>query len=477
MRVLSTIRDWLYGPVLPTEYEALTVDGEAVAQQRARITRVQEAWEVYAKGGRSPLRTAPGTPDDNTIVNFCRVIVDKSADFLFGKPIEFDVVGAHEAEEKWLDEVWRANQREILLHDMAVNGAVTGDVFMRVVQDPEWEHPRLINIDPGTIYALWDPDDIERVMEYRIEWVGVDPERGKSVSRRQTITRDNGTWTITDWVAYDRDTDWRMMGQEVWPYAWCPVFKAKNLPAPNEFYGTPDLTEDIIHMNDRVNFIASNTTKIIRHHAHPKTWGRGFTSREVDMAPDTVTIIHNTDGTLQNLEMHSDLQSSLNWYKYLVGGLHTIARVPEVATGRVESLGQLSGVALEILYGPIVDKTRTKRNLYGRMLNQMNQCLLEMHGVSGRRCDIRWSDPWPVDDLTQAQIGIMHHSLGVSLHTIQDILGFDYEREERLSETETPSGPVDTASNNGITDTTVTRMADIRPSRMARKTFTGTKGE
>lgn len=472
MRLLSTLKDIFTNPVLHTAQAAMTIQTAAAQQQRDRITRINNAWKVYASGGDKPLVVMPERPDDNTIINYCRVIVELGANFLFGRSVEFDIKGEREPDEEWLENVWQKNDKDVLLHDIAVNGGVAGDAFVKIVKDPAMKVPRLVNIDPASIYALWDPDDIERVVEYRIEWVGIDPKTGKPLARRQSITRGAGNWVIADWVSYDNDVQWTMLGQEVWPYAWCPIFKTKNLPAPNEFYGTPDLTDDIIHINDRVNFIASNTSKIIRHHAHPKTWGRGFTSQQVDMSPDTVTIVHNADGTLQNLEMSSDLQSSLNWYKYLVHGLHTVAGIPEVATGRVESIGQLSGVALEILYGPIVEKTRTKRMLYGSMLNAINEALLEMNGTNGEVI-CRWNDPWPVDNLTEAQIGIMYKTLGVSKRSILERIGYDYDREKRQAEADGDAED-DAVGTLEPEDVGGRRAADIRPSRTARKTFTKT---
>ena len=473
MRLLSTLRDIFWGSTTTAPAIGSLASAEALLEDRNRIERIQEAWRVYESGGRKPLAVVAGQPDDNTVVNYCRVMVDMGAHFLFSKGVEFDVVGDRTPDEQWLADAWAANNGELLLHDLAINGGVCGDAFVKIVRDPTREYPRLINLDPANVRALWDQDDIDHVVEYRIEWLGIDPATGTSILRRQTVSEQAPTWLITDWIMTQSDVDYREIGREVWPYKWCPIFSTKNLPAPNEFYGTPDLTQDVIYLNDRINFIASNTTRIIRHHAHPKTWGRGFSNQQVDMSPETITIIHSQDGMLQNLEMQSDLQSSLNWYKYLVSAMHAVARVPEVATGRVESLGQLSGVALEMLYGPIVEKTRTKRMLYGRMLNSINEAMLEMHGTSGQ-CTCRWADPWPVDNLTQAQIGLLYDRLGVSRHSIMDMLGFDYAREERQRATEQPvEGGVEHNADTGGVASVRSAIADLRPSRVARDTFTG----
>ena len=70
--------------------------------------------------------------------------------------------------------------------------------------------------------------------------------------------------------------------------------------------------------------------------------------------------------------MQSDLTSSLAYYARLKEALHEVSRVPEVATGKLESTGALSGVALQLLYGPLVQATEAKRLTYGEMLTELN---------------------------------------------------------------------------------------------------------
>src|SRR5581483_3337211 len=134
---------------------------------------------------------------------------------------------------------------------------------------------------------------------------------------------------------------------------WSPVVDAQNLPCPNEFWGIADLEDDSLDLNKAINFAISNINRIIRFHAHPKTWGRGFQSNQLNIAVDE-TIVLPGEASLQNLEMTSDLSSSIRHYEKLREALHEIARIPEVATGVMTSLGPLSGVALQVLYQPLV---------------------------------------------------------------------------------------------------------------------------
>lgn len=58
--------------------------------------------------------------------------------------------------------------------------------------------------------------------------------------------------------------------------------------------------------------------------------------------------------------MQGDLSDSIEYAERLKRDLHETSRVPEVATGKLDSAAGLSGVALQILYQPLTQKTNAK---------------------------------------------------------------------------------------------------------------------
>src|SRR5204863_7425901 len=72
--------------------------------------------------------------------------------------------------------------------------------------------------------------------------------------------------------------------------------------------------------------------------------------------------------------------------------LHEIARVPEVSVGKVDSIGALSGVALEILYQPLMELTAVKQMTYGPLLEEVNRRAL---WIGGRGRDVEVKNQWP----------------------------------------------------------------------------------
>jgi hypothetical protein len=412
---------------------ALNLYEQAAADEIARAARIAQRWRAYHGQQPKPLRVRPGQPDDNVVVNYCRVIVDKGVSFLFGQDLRFELDEVAETEaEQWLAACWRANRKMTTLQKLALNGAIAGHAFIKIV--PQQPYPRLVVLDPATVAVTWDPDDLEQVVRYRIQYPAIDPQTGKPITVRQLIARDGPTWQITDQRSPADRTVWQTVSETVWPYPWPPIVDCQNLPCPNEFWGISDLEDDLLQLNASINFVFSNLARIIRFHAHPKTWGRGFSANQLNVAVDETIVLPSPDASLQNLEMTSDLASSIQLLQRLREALHEIARVPEVATGRLERAGALSGVALQILYQPLIEKTETKRRTYGDLLTELNRRLLALGGYGDdQHTIIHWPALIPGDPESEAKTLLLWQQLGASQDTILQKLGLDpdLERQKR----------------------------------------------
>lgn len=424
-----------------------------------RLARIAKAWSAYYAKGPDPLRVKAGRPDDNTRVNFLRRAVDKSVSFLFGEPVGFQLDPDNETpEEDFLDAVWTANRKATTLVKLATNGAVCGHAFIKIVLNhPHMPVgvPRLVVLDPATVRVVHDPDDIETVSQYVIEYKGMEPNAGPMLYR-QEITDLGGTWSIVDKKRRPDESTWTIVGEVPWPYPFAPVVDCQNLPSPNEFWGMSDLEDDVVKVQNALDFSISNIRKIVRLHGHPKTWAKGFDpgSEDVALDPDKILVLDDP-GEIHNLEMVSDLTAALEVYRELKEALHVLTRVPPIATGKVDSAGPMSGVALRIHYGPLLELTNTKRMTYGEMLVELNRRLLAIGGHGDdKRVDILWADALPTDDLAEAQTYVIHNTLGVSKATLLKKLGYDPDAEASLRQGEAQEAmdAMQRAVNSGVTD-------------------------
>ena len=141
--------------------------------------------------------------------------------------------------------------------------------------------------------------------------------------------------------------------------------------------------------------------------------------------------------------MSSDLSSSINFYNQLVGALRETVRVPDVAAGKLDSTAPLSGVALQILYAPLVEKTEAKQETYGAAIIEMIRRALDLQGFGETTlCTLGWQEIIPADPLAERQTAVLDKGLGVSKKTLMAKLGYDPDAEAEQTAIESAASQV-----------------------------------
>lgn len=417
-----------------------------------RTRRINERWDAYMGRLPKPLRVTrnkAGQPiDDNVLLPLARIIVDKGRSALFGEEVTFDVpqdMARVEDAEAYLAHVLDANEQSTLLQNWALNGAIAGHAFLRIHLG---ESPRITVLDPAIVRVFWHPEDMAQVLRYRIEYVTADLE-DKPYARRQDITlQDNGTWLIEDFRGNEERRGWVSMGTDVWPYPFAPIIDNQNLPAPGMFYGLSDLEPSVLELIKGINRTVSNLQRILRYHAHPKTVVKGAAPDDLRIGVDDVLFMPDTS-TIENLEMTSDLNSSMQFYERLMDALFETARIPQVARGKLENAGSLSGVALRILYQPLLEQTSDKRRLYGDALEELGRRLLIIGGYDDVHVEVHWAELVPTDPMSDASTALALKDVGVSTDTLLMRLGFDPVLEAQKRADERAALPPDPLDNLG----------------------------
>lgn len=446
------------------------ISSRAIFEQQARQQLMRAAWKAYrGEWGAGPLRVEGNEPDDNVRVNRCAPIVDKGVSFLFGKVVKLAIEdldggsdGASEPLQAWLDAAWGDDDDKMtLLGKLAMNGAICGHVFAKVIPaNPKagQRYPRVIALDPQTVTVENDPDDCDTVARFIIEQDSYDQRTGAAISTRQIIARNDpdglagvsggvdsdDTWLITTQARSGAGGDWQTQGAPVvWPYPMPPIVACQNLPNPNQYWGMPDLTPDLIAMNKALNFVESNTSRIIKQHAMPWPWASGVDMRSVTIEPGKFITLPSPQAQMGLLEMHGDLASSMEFAEDLRGNMDEQSRVPAVALGRLASLpkGNISGVALQLLFQPLIEKTILKQRLYGRLMRDICRVMLlagkfPTDVVMQTRVEPHWQNLLPVDDLAAAQTALALSQVGVSKTTLLAELGYDPDAEATKSDEE-----------------------------------------
>lgn len=406
------------------------------AQDAERFAKYKVLWKYYSGEHKRALkqRTLNGTPgpDGNVTINLSRRVVNKGAAFLFGEPLGWDVKGANTGPAKeTLNAIWRSDEWKMaFLNELAINGGVYGDIYVQVVPaTTPLSMPRIINLDPCIVVPHYSADDIDEVYEYELRW-----RAQGTLKRTRYVWADDGlSWDIVSeilangkWVADPH------VPPEVWEYSWCPIIHGKNLPNPNNFFGTSDLED--ADLNDAINGTVSNLNRIVRIFAHPVIWGKMFSKGDLDVSK--VSLATDKDAHLSALELARDVSGAQGFADFLSTEFSEVTQVPGNDPETLRA-GAQSGFALRVLFHELVQKTGVKRALYGRVIAEASQRALELAGKGADNViSLSWRSPLPTDMHEQTESDRFDIDNGlVSRQTLAARRGYDWEQEKaRLSE-------------------------------------------
>lgn len=397
----------------------------AVLDGRERLHRIKRAYDAYYYGGPDTLKVRRGEVDDNIKINYARLIVDAGVANLFGGHLQVQATAdAAESVQQVIDAMLDYNGGGLLWQRIGTSGAIGGTMFYRLM--PQEDTVRVVVLDPSTVEIEWADDDHETVRGYVVTYV---PNAGfEAKVRRLLVQPMDNEWHLYEQEAVE-DGEWVTIDEEHWPYPFPPIGHCQNLPSPHEAYGISDLEDDVLDLCDGINRAASNINRIVRLYAHPRTVGKMIgDALNMNANPGAVIRLEHPDAALYNLEMNSDLSSSISMYQRLVAALHETTRIPEIATGKLDSAGSLSSLALRILYAPLLQKTESKRRTYGRAIEQMMERALALMGIEDT-VELVWPDLLPADPEAVRRVALLDAQVGVSKQTILTTLGYDAEVE------------------------------------------------
>lgn len=436
-----TINDWLRGQLW-----AFLLPGDTVWKER--VEQYNRYLDYYRGNQKRQLRVRPEQADDNLTENYTELVIERSISLMLGDGVRFEL--SDEANQEYIDEVWEANRQDITLYDGAQNASIYGTGFIKIkpfgVESKRSENamlPRLVVLDPTWMQINTEPEDVGTITGYEMRYNVGELARKEAT---EVFAKDTDgrvlSWQISNYKA-DQTTGgrWALMDEPVvWEYEFPPIIHWKNLPQANSAYGRGEV-DGIIELQDRINFVSSNISKIIRYHAHPKTWGRGAgLGNKASWGADEIVMVNGADAMLQNLEMQSDLTSSREFRDELKAALMEISRTVDLASMK-DKVGALTNFGLRVLYNDALDKTSTKRDTFGEALVELNHRLLVLDNRPGEAGVVVWPDSLPVNEEEATQSDAFDLDQGLaSKQTISERRGYDWEAEQENLQNEQAAG-------------------------------------
>lgn len=440
---MSSLSSWLRGQLW-----SFLVPGDTDFAWQQRVEEYSNYVDYYRGQQKRQLRVRPEQADDNLTENYIELVIERSISLMLGDGVKFEL--PDEGNQEFIDEVMEANRQDITLYDCAQNAAIYGTGFVKLVpygvESKRRENTmltRIVVLDPTWMQVVTDPEDVGKVTGYEMRY-----NIGDDVARREVTevaaTDELGrvsAWQITNYKI-DRNTGgrWEAMGPPVlWEYEFPPILHWKNLPNANNAYGRSEV-EPLVELQDRINFVSSNISKIIRYHAHPKTWGRGAgLGNKASWGADEIVMVNGQDAMIQNLEMQSDLVSSREFRDELKTALMEISRTVDLASMK-DKIGALTNFGLRVMYNDALDKCSTKRDTFGEALRELVHRLLVLDNRPGDAGEVVWPDPLPVNEVEEIQaFGFDLENGLVSKQTVSERRGYDWEAEQERIEEEKES--------------------------------------
>ena len=397
----------------------LSSSGNLTNEEVQRLDKIREAWNYY-EGYHWE-----GIDDEDSpqvTFNYCRSFVNKFVAFELGDGFYIetseglDSIEVTEGNQKFdgrldknndgvitqeevlspsqlsertvfefLEQVWEYNERDTFVEELGQTKSVTGEAWVKVqyeapedLDDPFGEYPKgkiRLSITPTQyVFPEFNQHDIKKLDSILIMYP---IERRETVGILRNRTRIKTIiykeyWTRYEIVVYEDDKEIDRMTN---PYGIIPFVQIKNLTIAGRTRGLSDL-DDIIPLNTEYNMKKSDCSEIIDYHSAPITLVYGAKIGNLEKGANKVWGGLPKDSKVENLSLTGDLVASQSYIQDLKTSMCEIGGCPETVLGGASAISNTSGVALQYMNGPLIDKTKSKRNLTKTGLQRVNKLIL-----------------------------------------------------------------------------------------------------
>jgi len=342
-----------------------------------RLNRYSLNWAMYL-GHHTSFRRQAGEP--SIILNYYRAITDFIINFTFSKGVQFRSVKATEAiVPSLLERVWEVdNNKATVLWEIGQQGSVSGDCFIKVAYEEGYEdssgaiHPgrvRILPLNSSFAFPEFHPHDRERLVRFKLKY------RFWGTSLEGTRQVYTYTEILTDDMIEEYIND-EMIDSRPNPLGVIPVIHIPNIRVSGSPWGLADCNE-MININRTYNEVATDIADIINYHAAPVTVIIGAKASQLEKGANKVWGGLPKDAKVENLEGGGQgLKGAMDFMDRLKKAMHEMTGVPESALGQAMPVSNTSGVALSIMFQPLMNRYHQKIVQYAHGIERVNELVL-----------------------------------------------------------------------------------------------------
>ena len=377
------------------------------------------------------------------VFNYAKVSIDKVTSFLM-QGLNFACYPAEDTDElkgrarraeQILRQVYEENKLQQLDWETETDAAVLGDGCYKVTWDAEEKRVRITAPDVSGIYAWWLGDDSSRIWRvasrYTLSQDEVQMLYGRAIEKKQATVTE--LWTAR---TFDLFLDSDPIETKPNPYGFIPFVIFPNLREPKKFWGNSDIP-GIIQPQRELNRALSQLSRILELSGNPIAVLENIASAEdIKVQPGALwTIPEDAKAYLLDLLQGGGVRLHVDYIDLLYRALHDISETPRAAWGGIEK--ELSGAALQIELGSLIQKVTRKRTIRTNAYHRRNDMILKLaekylsENFEGIHHRVVWGPILPQDVARQAQNEQLLVQAGVhSRRTAMDEMGVQDPDEE-----------------------------------------------
>lgn len=421
-----------------------------------RLERMREAWNFYEGYHWEDI---PSNDTAQVTYNYCRTFVNKFVSFELGagftiettpgntktitvndpiikKGIDVDGNGFIEGEEQntvlteqteedYLNTVWNYNKRDDFCVELGQTKSITGEAWVKVqyqspeeLDDPFEEYPngkiKISCIPTQYVFPKFDDHDRDKLVSLLIMYpIRVEKNTGILRNRiSETTVMYKEFWTKDEIKVYQGDKELDTFEN---PYGLIPFVQIKNFIIAGRSYGAGDL-DDLIPLNIEYNTKKSDVSEVIDYHSAPITLVYGAKIGNLEKGANKVWGGLPKDSKVENLGLNGDLIASNTYTNALKTSMCEVGAIPETVLGGASAISNTSGVALQYMNAPLIDRTKVKRQCTKTGLELINKMILYISLAEGLiekpesvpmkdflKTEVNLPDTLPKDDLIELQ--------------------------------------------------------------------------
>lgn len=374
------------------------LEGELTNKEIDRLKRIRRNWNFYEGYHWEDI---PDQDGPELTINYCRAFVNKIVSFELGKAFSFTVKKEHEKTVitkdgrtifEYLEDVWEDNNQYLFCIEMGQMKSVTGEAWVQVryispddMKDPYGKYPdgrvQIALMPSEVIWPEYDPHDRKRLVRLTVMYTYKRIIRTGILGRKRTEeVLYKQVWTDDECAVYDGNTT----EPEVFPnkYGIIPFVCIPNLTISCRTEGYSDL-DDIIPLNTEYNMKSSDVSEIIDYHAAPVTVVYGAKIGNLEKGANKMWGGLAKDAKVENLELQGDLAASTGFIDKIKQSMCEVGGVPESVLGGAQSISNTSGVALQYMNLPLIEKCNQKRMSTEDGLERLNSLILLISMLEG----------------------------------------------------------------------------------------------